>query len=89
MRQIQVLNLLKGFKVLKMKEEASIKNYINKVMRVVNQLRLLRENLIERKIVNKVLVSLPEKFEAKILSLENSKDLSPITVTKLVNALQA
>ena len=39
--------------------------------------------------VEKVLVSLPERFESKISSLEESRDLSKITVAELINALQA
>ena len=31
----------------------------------------------------------PERFEATITSLENTKDLSKLTLAKLVNALQA
>ncbi|WRX29551.1 Integrase [Theobroma cacao] len=72
-----------------MKEDKTIKKYSDKIMKLVNQLRLLGEDLSERRIVNKVLVSLPEKFEAKISSLEDSKDLSQLTVAELVNALQA
>lgn len=72
-----------------MMEDESIKDYANKVMRIMNQLRLLGKALVARKIVNKVLVSLPKKFKAKILSLENFKDLSRIIVTELMNALLA
>jgi len=35
-----------------------------------------------------VLVSLPEKFEAKISSLEDSRDLTMISLTELMNSLQ-
>ena len=39
--------------------------------------------------VEKVLVCLPEKFAAKISSLEESKDLNQISLFELINALQA
>ena len=35
------------------------------------------------------MVCLPEKFEAKISSLEESKDLNQISLSELINALQA
>ncbi|XP_031252336.1 uncharacterized protein LOC116110254 [Pistacia vera] len=47
------------------------------------------EEMIDKRIVEKVLVSLPERFDSKISSLEDSKDLTQITLTDLVNALQA
>lgn len=40
-------------------------------------------------VVQKVLVSLPERFQAKISSLEDSRDLSQIILEELSNTLQA
>ena len=39
--------------------------------------------------MEKLLVSLPERYEYKISSLEDSKDLSKISFAELINALQA
>ncbi|WRX12923.1 Reverse transcriptase [Theobroma cacao] len=55
-REMQALNLLRELKVLKMKDNESIKEYSDKVMKVVNQLRLLWENLHEKRNMNKVLI---------------------------------
>ncbi|KAL6314090.1 hypothetical protein AAG906_011825 [Vitis piasezkii] len=41
------------------------------------------------KIVQKILVTLPENYEAIISSLENSKDLSTISLTELLHSLEA
>ena len=38
--------------------------------------------------VEKVLVSLPERFEGNITSLKDSRDLTHISLTKLMNSLQ-
>ncbi|XP_022867940.1 uncharacterized protein LOC111387601 [Olea europaea var. sylvestris] len=88
-RQMQVLNLRREYETLKMKDSESIKEYSDRLMKVVNQIRLLGDDLSDRRVVEKVLISLPEKFEAKISSLEDSRDLSSITLFELVNALQA
>ena len=45
--------------------------------------------MIDRKIVKKVLISVLEKFEAKISSLEDSKDITKLSLTEVINALQA
>lgn len=39
--------------------------------------------------MEKVLVSLPEKFEHKIASLEDSKDLTTMSIAELMSSLQA
>ena len=45
--------------------------------------------LKDSRIVEKLLVTVPERFEATITSLENTKDLSKISLAELLNALQA
>ncbi|KAA8517218.1 hypothetical protein F0562_017530 [Nyssa sinensis] len=51
--------------------------------------RLLGSDLHDSRIVEKIPITVPEKFEATIMTLENTKDLSKITLAELLNALQA
>ncbi|XP_073317305.1 uncharacterized protein [Primulina huaijiensis] len=88
-KNMQVLNLIREFEMLKMKETETIKEYSNKLLGIVNKVRLLGKDFSDERIVQKILVSLPEKYESKISSLEESKDLSSISLVELVNALQA
>lgn len=88
-RSMQILNLRREFEVLKMKDSESVKEYSDRLLSVVNKIRLLGEELSDKRVVEKVLVSLPERFEPKISSLEDSKNLSTISLSELVNALQA
>ncbi|XP_016560601.1 uncharacterized protein LOC107859945 [Capsicum annuum] len=74
---------------IRMKDSETIEEFSNKLIKVVNQIRLMREELTDSRIVEKVLVSLPELFEAKISSLEDSKDLTKLSPSELVHALQA
>ena len=48
----------------------------------------LGETILEPKIVKKVLRSLPERFHAKITTIEESKDIEKIPLTELVGNLQ-
>lgn len=50
---------------------------------------MLGNKLPDIRVVEKILVTLPEKFELTIASLKNTKDLSLITLAELLNALQA
>ncbi|XP_052484024.1 uncharacterized protein LOC128039744 [Gossypium raimondii] len=43
----------------------------------------------DNRIVEKVITTLPERYESKISSLEYSRDLSTISLSKLINALYA
>nr|XP_027102881.1 uncharacterized protein LOC113724149 [Coffea arabica] len=87
-RQMQVLNLMREFELLRMKNKENIKEYSDRLLNVVNKIRLIEEQLSDSRVVEKVLVSLPERFESKISSLEDSGDLSRITFLELINALE-
>ncbi|XP_016713922.2 uncharacterized protein [Gossypium hirsutum] len=64
-RQQQLLNLRREFENLKMKEEETVKKYSDRIMAVVNSIRLLGEHFSEARIVEKVLSTLPERYESK------------------------
>ncbi|XP_031262620.1 uncharacterized protein LOC116120791 [Pistacia vera] len=88
-RNMQVMNLRREFKMLRIQEMEKVKEYVDRLMSVVNKIRLLGVVMSDKMIVEKVLVSLLERFESKISSLEDSKDLSQISLTELVHALHA
>ncbi|XP_017648022.1 uncharacterized protein LOC108488241 [Gossypium arboreum] len=52
-RQQQLLNLRRDFENLKMKEEETVKQYSDRIMAVVNSIRLLGEQFSEARIVEK------------------------------------
>ncbi|XP_016676351.1 uncharacterized protein [Gossypium hirsutum] len=88
-KQQQLINLRRDFENFKMKEEEIVKQYSDRIMTVVNSIRLLGEQFSEARIVEKVLSTLPERYEAKISSLKDSRDLETISLTELINALYA
>ena len=59
-----------------------------KLKDIVNSAFNLGETIPEPKIVKNVLRSLPERFHAKITTIEESKDIDQIPLTKLVGNLQ-
>jgi hypothetical protein len=87
-RQMQVLNLKRDFKALNMQEDETISKYSDRISLIINNIKLLGEDFPDSRIVEKVLVTLPKRFESKISSLEESKDLSKISLGELMSALQ-
>ena len=49
-KQIQLFNLRKGFKLLKLKETENVKTYIDRVIKEVNQIRLMGEEFPKKKL---------------------------------------
>ena len=88
-QNMQVMNLIREFEMTIMKESQTIKDYVEQLLSIANKVRLYGKEFSDEKIVQKILVTLPEKYEATISFLENSKDLSSISLAEIVNALQA
>ena len=84
---MKVLNLIRDFELQKMKELKTIKEYSERLLNIANRVRLLGSEFKDSRIVEKILVTIPERFEATITTLENTKDLSKITLAKLLNSL--
>ena len=71
------------FEQLKMKEDENIVTYYLWVDEIVNAILGLGEEIKEYAIVQKVLRSLPMRFDPKISSLEEREDLESISMDEL------
>ena len=63
-------------------------SFYNKLNKVIISKFNLGEKTEDSKIVRKILRSLPESFLAKVIVIEESKDLDDIKVQELVGSLQ-
>eukprot|EP00257_Ricinus_communis_P015262 XP_015573141.1 uncharacterized protein LOC107261054 [Ricinus communis] len=88
-KAVKLLTLKREFELLKMKDDELVKDYSSRMMDLVNQIRLYGEALPDQRVVEKIMVSVPRKFEAKILAIEESCDLQRLTVAELTSKLVA
>ena len=80
--------LTTSFEEIKMEDDESFDEFYAKLKNIVNSAFNLGETIPEPKIVRKVLRSLPQRFHAKITTIEESKDIDKIPLTELVGNLQ-
>ena len=80
--------LITSFEEIKMEEDESFDELYAKLKDIVNSAFNLGETIPEPKIVRKVRRSLPRRFHAKIMAIEESKDIDKIPLTELVGNLQ-
>ena len=81
--------LTTSFEEIKMEEDESFDEFYANLKDIVNSTLNLGKTILEPKIVRKVLKSLLERFHAKIIAIEESKDIDQIPLTELVGNLQA
>ena len=77
-----------SFEEIKIQEDESFDEFYAKLKDIVNSTFNLGETILEPKIVRKVLKFLPERFHAKITTIEESKDIDEIPLTELIGNLQ-
>ena len=80
--------LTTSFEEIKMEVDKSFDELFAKLKDIVNSAINLGETILESKIVREVLRSQLERFHAKITTIEESKDIGKIPLTKLVGNLQ-
>ncbi|XP_073137008.1 uncharacterized protein [Henckelia pumila] len=64
------------FENIRMSEDETISEYDQKIRELVTEVYNLREPIANERLVNKLLRSLPERFNGKIWALEEIKDTS-------------
>ena len=82
----QLQRLTTSFEEIKMEEDESFDEFYTKLKDIVNSAFNLGEQILEPKIMRKVLRSLPERFLAKITAIEESKDIDQIRLTEIGRA---
>ena len=71
-----------------MSEDESFDSFYSKLNEVVIDKFNLGEKTEDSKVVRKILQSLPESFPAKVMAIEESKNIDEIKVQELVGSLQ-
>ncbi|XP_055806936.1 uncharacterized protein LOC129875694 [Solanum dulcamara] len=72
---VKLLTLKRELEMLRMKEGDTVKEYSAKLVKIVSKIRLFGETFPDSKVVEKMMISLPARFESKISAIEESCDL--------------
>ncbi|XP_074327754.1 uncharacterized protein LOC141665667 [Apium graveolens] len=83
------LQVLRGeFENLKIKNSENIGKFVTRLKAVTNEMKRNGESLDDVRVMEKLLRSLTRKFDYVVTSIEESKDLSTISIDELVGSLQ-
>jgi hypothetical protein len=86
---IKLQSLWSQFENLAMKEGEQVKDFFSRVTGIGNQIKSCGDEIPEKKVVEKILRSLPQKFEHVVAVIEETKDLTKLTQYELMGSLEA
>ena len=76
------------FEEVNMSDDDSFDFFYGRLNKIVIAKLNLREKIEDAKVVRKILRSLPKSFRAKVIAIEESKDLDEIKIQELIGSLQ-
>ena len=83
---IKLQNLWRDFDNIHMKDNENMQDFFSRVSVIVNQIRGYGDTFDDKRIVEKVLRSLPAKFEHIVVAIEESKDLKTLSLDSSIAA---
>jgi hypothetical protein len=79
--------LRRDFENLQMKVTYSIDSFFTHAMEIINLLKSYGETVGDQKVVEKILRSLPTKFDPVVIAIEESQDLTQLSVDELMGSV--
>jgi hypothetical protein len=73
---------------MRMKEHESVKNYSTRFLELVNQMKFY-EDMIDHRIVEKILINFHEKFDLIVVVIEEPKNFPSLGVQELLGSLKS
>ena len=70
-------------------EYEKIDKYCTKVMNIVNEMINHGDTIFDQQVVEKILISVTEKYDYIVAIIEETKDLSKLSIKELVGSFRA
>ncbi|XP_026384929.1 uncharacterized protein LOC113280533 [Papaver somniferum] len=88
-KKVRLQTLKRKYKLLQMETTETISYFFSKTLNLVNEMKANGDTVEDSIVVEKILRSLPEKFEAKVTSIEECNTAATMTFNELLGSLQA
>ena len=87
MKRAQLQALKREFEILGMKEGEKVDDYFSRTLTIANKMKAQGERMEQTVIVEKILRSMTSKFNYVVCSIEESNNLSTMSIDELQSSL--
>lgn len=88
-RSVKLQHLRRDFEYARMKDDELLNDYLTRLTDVINQMKSYGENIVDSRIVEKLLLSLSPKYDTIVSVIEQIKDLESLTIEELKGSIKA
>ncbi|OMO65433.1 Reverse transcriptase, RNA-dependent DNA polymerase [Corchorus capsularis] len=88
-REVKLQALRRDLENMKMKENETLKEFSSRFLELVNQMKAYGEELLDKKIVSRILNILLQKFDPIVAVIENTKDVESLSGQDLMGSLKS
>ncbi|KHN26788.1 Retrovirus-related Pol polyprotein from transposon TNT 1-94, partial [Glycine soja] len=86
-KRAQLQALRREFEILSMKDNETVNEYFSRTLAIANKMTAHGESMGQTKVVEKVLRSMTSKFNYVVCSIEESNDVTALTIDELQSSL--
>ncbi|XP_039128991.1 uncharacterized protein LOC120265168 [Dioscorea cayenensis subsp. rotundata] len=86
---VRIQALRQDLKTFQMRDDEGVQEYVSRLITITNHIKGLGHKLKEPEVVSKVLQSLAPKFDWVAVAIEESKEISKLSLDDLCGTLQA
>ncbi len=84
---VKLQSLRRDFETLIMKNGETIQQFLARMSTIISQMRTYGDTITDETVVAKILRSLDPKFDHVVAAIEESKDLSTLSIDELMGSL--
>ncbi|XP_017420405.1 uncharacterized protein LOC108330431 [Vigna angularis] len=81
--------LMRQYELMEMMEGDKVREYFDQVIVITNQMKGCREIISDLMIIEKIMRSLPQKFDYIVVAIEESRELDKMKIKELQSSLEA
>jgi len=89
LKKVKLNTLKRQYELFQMEDNERVCDYFTRLLRIVNQMQECGEKFKDQDLVEKVMRTLTPRFDGRVATIEEARDLSEMKIEELQTSLEA